>query len=78
LKIIYKINTYSKNKFVSASQVGNILYTNKYHNITDIKTFDNFKRKIRTIFNKLEQAKYIKIENKKYSINTNYERNMFD
>ena len=78
LKIIYKINTYSKVKSVSASQVGNILYLNQYQKILDIKSFDNFKRKIRNIFNKLEQGGFIVKLNKKYLINKEYKKSLFD
>lgn len=72
LKTIYKIFKYSKQKSVSASQIGNILYLNKFQKIIDLKTFDNFKRKIRNIFNKLEEKKFIIKENKRYLINENY------
>jgi len=78
LKIIYKINTYSKVKSVSASQVGNILYLKQYQKILDIKSFDNFKRKIRNIFNKLEQGGFIVKQNKKYLINKEYKKSLFD
>ncbi len=76
LKTIFKINKYSKQKAVSASQIGNILYLNKYQKIIDFKDFDNFKRKIRYIFNKLEKGKFIIMDNKKkYSINEKYIKN---
>lgn len=75
LKTIFKINKYSKHKAVSASQIGNILYLNKYQKILEIRTFDNFKRKIRNIFNKLEQGKFIIKVSKKYIINEKYIKN---
>ena len=80
LKIIYKINKYSKQKLVTASQIGNILYLNKNQKVLDIREFDNFKRKIRNIFNKLEHGKFILKESKKYNINENYVKNdgLFD
>ncbi len=72
LKVIFKNNKYSKEKAVSASQIGNMLYLNKNQKILEPKVFDNFKRKIRNIFNKLEQEKFIVKENKKYVINQKY------
>ncbi len=74
LKNIYKINKYSKIKTVSASQIGNNLYFNANPNIIDVRTFDNFKRNIRTIFNKLEKREFIIKENKKYVINTHFNK----
>jgi hypothetical protein len=78
LKTIYQICTYSKDKYVkNAAQIAYILY---YQNnkILDIKTADSYKRKIRNIFNKLEQGDFIKKVNKKYIINSNYKKNIFD
>jgi ATP-dependent DNA helicase RecG len=78
LKTIYQICTFSKDKFVhNAAQVAYALYYQNYKTL-DIKTADSFKRKIRSIFNKLEQGNFIKRENKKYLINTNYQKSCFD
>jgi len=83
LKIIYKINTYSKNSQISASQVGNILYIDRFQKVTDLKAFDNFKRKIRNVFNKLTGHNFI-IEERKgryrnYLINKNRpKKELFD
>ncbi len=80
LKLIFKINTFSKSKSVSASQIGNILFLQKNQKITDIKLFDNYKRKIRNIFNKLEEKNLIiKHPDKKYLINKHFSKpSLFD
>ncbi len=75
IKIIFKIDKYSKQKAVSASLIGNIMYLTQHQKILDVRTFDNFKRKIRTVFNKLEQAKFIIKANKRYVINKKYVKN---
>lgn len=72
LKIIYKISTYSKIKLITASKVGNILYIQQNQKIIDIRKFDNFKRKIRMIFNQLEKNGFIVKENKTYIINKKF------
>ncbi len=78
LKLIYKISTYSKSKSISASQAGTILYLNQNQKIIDIKSVDNFKRKIRIIFNKLEKGNFIIKQEKGYLINNFYSKNLFD
>ncbi len=72
LNIIYQINTYSKIKDVSVSQIGNILYFNQHKKIFDIKIFESFRKKIILIFDTLEQNNFIKKENEKYVINLNF------
>jgi ATP-dependent DNA helicase RecG len=75
LKTIFKINKYSKHKTVSASQIGNILYLKEHQKILDIRSLENFKRKIRNVFNQLEKGKFIVKEDKKYFINEKYVKN---
>ena len=74
LKIIYKINKYSRKKVQTASQISNILYINEYHKNLDFQNFENFKRRIRLILNKLEKGNFIIKENNTYVINTIFQQ----
>lgn len=75
LNEIYKINKYSKFKEVSATQIGNVLFYKQFKKVTVVKDYENFKRKIRYIFNKLEKSRFIIKEKKKYLINTDFFEN---
>ncbi len=70
-----------KNVTLTANSVGHFLYLTKYKIVSDVKDYENFKRKVRNIFNQLEQKKFIvrkdsktKIEGGKpdFKINENY------
>ncbi len=80
LSLIYQVNNYSKNKSVSATQAGRLLYYKLNLPLNDIKEFDNFKRKVYGIFKKLVSSRFLIADNKNYYINKNYERktSLFD
>lgn len=80
LSLIYQVNNYSKSKSVSATQAGRLLYYRMNLPLNDIKEFDNFKRKVYGIFKKLVSNHFLIAENKKYFINTGYNRkpSLFD
>lgn len=59
LQTIYQHNQYSAQHTVSANRAGNFLYLKKYARIFDIRPFNDFRRKIRYIFNRLEQKGFI-------------------
>lgn len=78
LNLIYQFNHYSLQD-VTANIVGNYIYLNEKKTISDIKDFENYKRKIRSIFNKLEKELLIVNANKntkkpKYILNNNFNR----
>ncbi len=50
---------------VSANSVGTFVYLNYNKNLTDLNDYENFKRKIRNIFNRLESKKFIVRKDKK-------------
>lgn len=68
LSLIYQVNNYSKNKSVSATQAGRLLYYKMNLPLNDIKEFDNFKRKVYGIFKKLVSNLFLITDNK----NKNY------
>lgn len=58
LQAIYLHNSYgNRTEQVSANSIGNFIYAIQHKVITDLNDFENFKRKVRNIFNQLE-AKY--------------------
>jgi ATP-dependent DNA helicase RecG len=60
LQAIHCYNTYAMpTESVSANAVGTFLYTKNNKNIIDLNDYENFKRKIRNIFNQLEEKKFI-------------------
>jgi predicted HTH transcriptional regulator len=60
LEAIYWHNQYATpTNLVSANSVGVFIYTKKHRNIADLNEYENFKRKIRNIFNQLEAKSYI-------------------
>ena len=80
LSLIFQVNNYSKKKSISATQAGRLLYYKNNLPLSDIKAFDNFKRKIYAIFKTLVDAKFITKEVKEYYINMQFERkiSLFD
>ena len=80
LSLIYQVNTYSKNRSVSATQAGRLLFLKANQSAHDIKAFDAFKRKIYIIFKQLVVAKFLIADDKTYFINQNFERSpsLFD
>lgn len=73
LSLVYQVNKYSKNRSISATQAGRLLFT-KHQPTNDIKAFDTFKRKIYTVFKQLVASKFLVEDNRAYFINENFER----
>ncbi len=59
LNTIYLHNNFSKTKTVTAYSISAYLYLKKNTFVKDEKDYQNYKRKVRTIFNKLEQKGFI-------------------
>lgn len=77
LRIIYQYNEFSTTPYVSANQTANTMFFKEHRRVSDVKVYDAFKRKIRLIFNKLENSSFIlrKEGKPKYFINKNYQKN---
>jgi len=74
LQVIYLFNHFGTNPYVSANGIGNYLYRKHHTYIFDENNFQNFKRNIRSIVNKLEKKNLIyRPDTKKpyYCINKN-------
>lgn len=75
---IYQHNQYAvPEDKASANSIGIFIYLNENKRITDLKHYENFKRKIRNIFNKLEEKSLIIRKSDKktdFQINTSFER----
>jgi predicted HTH transcriptional regulator len=83
LQAIYQHNEYSLQKVISAKAVGGFLYLKKTPVITDVRDFDNFRRKVRNIFNSLEKKNFIGRQDGKkpeFILNSGYQRtpSLFD
>jgi hypothetical protein len=80
LSLIYQVNNYSTNKSISATQAGRLLYYKTNQPTNDIKSFDNFKRKIYGVFKNLVNRDFVKSSNKNYLINNDFPRknSLFD
>jgi predicted HTH transcriptional regulator len=77
LNVIYQHNEYSLITEVSARLIGNYIYY-KGNFPKDDRIFDNYKRKIRRLINKLEKERFIKRRGGKkpdYIINIDYKKN---
>lgn len=84
LQAIYLHNTYTaKTEPLSANSIGTFIYAKNNKNIIDLNEYENFKRKVRNIFNQLESKKLIvrkdgkaKIEGGKpdFEINPHYKQ----
>ena len=59
LQVIHQHNQYSLQQTASANSASTFLYLRKNSRITNVPEFDNFKRGIRSIFNKLENRNFI-------------------
>lgn len=60
LNAIYWHNEFAtKAEIISANSIGTFLYLNHRNNILDLNDYENFKRKIRNIFNQLENKGFI-------------------
>ena len=60
LNAIYWHNEFAINtEIVSANSIGTFVYVNHHNNIVDLNSYENFKRKIRNIFNQLENKGFI-------------------
>lgn len=79
---IYKYNSFNRQVTISANQASTNLFLRKHKSIENIREFDNFKRKVRTIINQLEKGKFIVKKDSKYQylINKLYKRkpSLFD
>ena len=77
LNTVYHLNEYSFQEFASANLVSNILYFRTSKKVVDIKKYEYFKRKVRTIFKKLELSQFIVRENsskREFYINKNFKQ----
>lgn len=76
LEKIYHLETFgSQEEQISANNIGHILYMQENKVISDVKDYENFKRKVRTVFNKLEAKNFIIKKNQtkyNFSINKNF------
>ncbi|HMS42596.1 MAG TPA: putative DNA binding domain-containing protein [Pyrinomonadaceae bacterium] len=78
LNSIYLHNYFSKIKTVTAYSISAYLYFKKNITVTDEKDYQNYKRKVRTIFNRLEEKDFVTNLNKnnrykpEYLINENF------
>lgn len=60
LQVLYLYNSFGNSiEIASANSIGTYLYLKKYKTIKNVSEFDNFKRKIRNIFNQLEAKTFI-------------------
>lgn len=59
LQTIYQHNQYSTQETVSANRAGKFLYLRRNTRIGDIRPFNDFRRKVRNIFNRLEKKGFI-------------------
>lgn len=55
LQVIYQHNQYSAQQTISANRAGKFLYLKRNARIGDIRPFNDFRRKVRNIFNRLEK-----------------------
>ena len=81
LNAIYHFENFGNPKqIISANNIGNYLYFQENTSIIDSKKFENYKRSIRLIFNKLEKNNFI-IKNKNrpnYSLIDNASKDLFN
>ncbi|MEY4934310.1 MAG: hypothetical protein RIS64_669 [Bacteroidota bacterium] len=60
LNAVYWHNEFAvQAEVVSANRIGTFIYLNRHKKVIDLKDYENFKRKIRTIFNQLEDKEFI-------------------
>ncbi|MEX0811458.1 MAG: RNA-binding domain-containing protein [Chitinophagales bacterium] len=84
LNTILHFNKYGKNlKDINAAQVGDFLYFRKNQKIEDVKKYNDYKRKIRSIISNLTKKKYLlksKGARPSYNINRKFKRrpSLFD
>jgi ATP-dependent DNA helicase RecG len=74
LSLIYRVNHFSKEKSISATQAGRLLYYNTKEPVDDIKKLDAFKRKIYKVFQDLVEKKLLLTNNRQYFVNLSYVR----
>jgi len=75
LSMIYQFNEFSSTPTASANMVGNRYYYILNGNVTDIKKYENFKRKVRNVISKLKINQYlVDLSKNKYKINTSFNR----
>ena len=87
LEAIYRHTEFGlQSETVSANSIGTFVYLNYHKNLTDLNDYENFKRKIRNIFNRLENKQFIIRKDKKtkeqggkpdFVINNNFEDQNF-
>ncbi len=81
LEVIYQFNQYSEVHEISANLIGNYLYFKKYQSVNDQNSYNNFKRKIRSNINKLENGGFIRRKQAgkpDYELNKTDEQNLFN
>ncbi|MEP6513162.1 MAG: hypothetical protein ABJA79_04805, partial [Parafilimonas sp.] len=60
LNVVYHFNKFGREiKDVSASQVGDFLFFRKHQTVTDVKAFNDFKRKVRRLVNQLTEKQFL-------------------
>lgn len=59
LQVIHQYNQYSAQRTISAKRAGSFLYLKRNARIVDIRAFEDFMRRVRYIFNRLEQKGFI-------------------
>lgn len=73
LNLIYEANNFSEQKYLSANQIGNLLWLRQGKEDV-IEGFEDFKRKVRYIVSKLEKSSFITrvSSSPQYAINTTF------
>jgi predicted HTH transcriptional regulator len=73
LNVIYEANNFSEEQYLSANQIGNILWV-RHGNDEVIEGFENYKRKVRNIISQLDHSKFIirKFSKPQYAINDQF------
>lgn len=60
LNAIYAHQTYGdSSESISANSIGTFMYSLKHKEVTDLNDYENYKRKVRNLFNQLEQKQLI-------------------
>ncbi len=83
LDCIYMHNEYSLEMAVSAKAVDLFIYTRKHKVVRDLRDYDNYSRKVRSIINALEKKEFIKRADgvkPRFVVNKDYQRtpSLFD
>ncbi|MFY7787079.1 MAG: hypothetical protein ACOVQA_04315, partial [Thermoflexibacteraceae bacterium] len=76
VQVVYQYTYFANNKSLTASKVSNFLWLKQKGEVQShqLKEFDSFKRKIRKIFEQLQEEKMIIKQENTYCINEKFER----